>query len=472
MNMPSAPSSVLRPLSSRVRPPSSAFCPLNGLRAVGLSVTVVFIGLLISAVGSAENPITKESFPDVNIQVVGDTAYAFGGIDLVPFDTNETRFLMPGWKVYSSKDLVNWTLESIRKPEDSYIGASDKCFAGHGIYHREKWYWYFSNFVTDTGVAVSDSIKGPWRDALGEPLLPKDLTPTHEYDNCVFVDEDGRAYIVFGSRLDRKHFGYHIAELNEDMISLKTKPRLIKIQGAPMRYERLAVDAPFLHKVRGKYYLSWRTPYALADHVLGPYTFAGVHSARGHGGFFEFKNQTYVNFTALRHGYRRKHRFTSLAYVHYRDDGSIGPMSDLIKEYGVGQYQAEWNKIEAEWYFELYGGEKREIPGGGGFEVRGLSNGDSLHFPNIHNFYRNAEVHFLGSAGADRGTIEIRQESVNGPLLGRVTIQPSGSWENYQTYSAFLKNPFGKYSLVFVFKSDSDLEFFRMDSFSLVEGIL
>ena len=35
---------------------------------------------------------------------------------------------------------------------------------------------------------VADSPKGPWKDPLGKPLLPEDLTPTHEYDMGIFEE--------------------------------------------------------------------------------------------------------------------------------------------------------------------------------------------------------------------------------------------------------------------------------------------
>ena len=46
----------------------------------------------------------------------------------------------------------------------------------------------------------SESPTGPYVDALGKPLLDKDLTTSKEYDPTVLVDNDvdGAAYIVFG----------------------------------------------------------------------------------------------------------------------------------------------------------------------------------------------------------------------------------------------------------------------------------
>ena len=413
----------------------------------------------------AGNPIVNEAFPDVNIEIVGDTAYAFGGTDIRPYDMEVKYFVMPYWKLYASTDLVNWTLQSVLRPAETSIGETDKCFAGHGVQRNGKWYWYLSNFVKSTHVAISDSPAGPWHDPLGKPLLPADISPTREYDPIVFNDDDGRAYIIFGSRIGNK-LGYHIAELNDDMISLKTQPKRLKIKGAPAEWEAEAVDAPFVHKYNGRYYLSWRQPYAMADNIMGPYHFVGRHDAPGHGGFFEFNQQTFVNFTSLKSDMRRRYRFSSFAYVHYRDDGSIGPISDLIKMYGVGEYEAGWKKIEAEWYMGISGAVKSENAAGG-FEISGISNNDSLSFPNIHYVPDDATITFNASANGP-GTIEIHKDSAAGELLGRVAVESTGNWRKYKTFTGQLENPYGRHSLVFVFKSkQGDADFLHLDWFSI-----
>jgi hypothetical protein len=62
---------------------------------------------------------------------------------------------------------------------------------------------------------------------LANLLLPENLTDTHEYDKCVFIDDDGQAYMTFGNHKDRK-INYYIVELNDDMISLKMNQKKLK----------------------------------------------------------------------------------------------------------------------------------------------------------------------------------------------------------------------------------------------------
>lgn len=431
-------------------------------------VLFALYGTLFSLFGQVQiNP--PFSMPDVNIIQVGDRAYAFCGTDMDPFDFEAKRFIMPYWRCFSSTDLIHWEFESMLNPAEMYMGESDKCFAGHGVYKNDKWYWYFSNYIKNTGVATADSPKGPWKDAIGKPLIPDDLTKTHEYDGCVFTDDDGQSYIIFGSWFEKK-ICYHIAALNDDMISLKEDPIQIPVEGIPEGHDYIAVDAPFMHKANGLYYLSWRRPYAVSENIYGPYHFIGLQDAKGHGGFFTFNNQDFVNFTSLKEGYRLRYRFCALAYVNYNADGSIAPMEDLIRQYGVGQYDANWPAIQAEWFMAMPNG-PRKMPANNGFVVANLQNGHYLKFPNIHNCAANAKVEVTySSACKHSGSLIVKAFDVNGPELGRTTFQPTDSWDTFQTLVVDLANtPPGSLSICFVVVGDAKEELIRIDEFKMLK---
>lgn len=409
------------------------------------------------------------SWPDVNIIQVGDRAYAFGGTDLDPFTIDNKEFIMPYWRLFSSTDLIHWEYESMLNPKDLFMGESTKCFAGHGAYRNGKWYWYFSNFTKSTGVAVSDSPKGPWKDALGKPLLPEDLTDTHEYDKCVFIDDDGKAYMTFGSHKNHK-VNYYIVELNDDMISMKNKPKKIEVLGDYSKAQ-IPVDASFLHKHNGMYYLSWRRPYAVSKNIEGPYKYIGQQSAHGHLGFFNFNNQNFVNYTTLRSDMRIRYRFCALAYVHYEADGSIAPMEDIISKNGVGQYDANWPKIEAEWFMATTKGPIKKRNKEGDFEVQNLRNNDFLNFPYIHNTPQNAIVEIRYSSAAKNGAkILIKAFKPNGQLLASANLVSTESWDKYKTLSIPLdRNPDGTISLSFVIEGADNAELVRIESFKILK---
>jgi len=102
---------------------------------------------------------------------------------------------------------------------------------------------------------------------MGSSLNP----PTTIRDPCVFADDDGEQYIVFGT------FVYYIARLGDNMMSLAETPQLLTIVNALGPYgANKTDDKPFLHKYGAVYYLSWGCFYAMASSPYGPYTYVGT----------------------------------------------------------------------------------------------------------------------------------------------------------------------------------------------------
>src|SRR5690606_39308094 len=78
--------------------------------------------------------------------------------------------------------------------------SSDVCssdlgdaFAADMVKRDGKYYWYISTNWSGIGVAVSDRPEGPFKDALGKPLLTNDdcFASTHSWaciDPAVFVE--------------------------------------------------------------------------------------------------------------------------------------------------------------------------------------------------------------------------------------------------------------------------------------------
>ena len=96
--------------------------------------------------------------------------------------------------------------------------ASTNAWAGQAVERNGKFYWYVPIAVRSTGrmaigVAVADSPTGPFRDAIGRPLVD-----TNEIDPTVFIDDDGQAYLYWGN----PNLWY--VKLNADMISTSMSP--------------------------------------------------------------------------------------------------------------------------------------------------------------------------------------------------------------------------------------------------------
>ena len=295
---------------------------------------------------------------------------------------------------------------------------------------------------------VSDKPGGPYIDALGKPLLDVDLTSTKEYDPTVMVDEDDNAYIVFGHyRNDSKDLNWYIARLSEDMVSLAENPKEILLENVIDVMQ--ANDKPNLHKRNGIYYLSAGSHYAISENVYGPYTVIGnsgngeygLHS-RAHGNYFTWNNQWFHTWCHFHLGKEvARYRESYMTYLHYTDDGrmiSDVEFLDAHFETGVGQYNANWECIQAEWYMKSSGMEKKECPLGG-FELQKIQNGASLLYPNIANLKEKKSIHFH-LASSVGGTIEVRSGDANGKLLGKVSVKSTGGNSNYTCVSCKLKH--------------------------------
>ncbi|HKK80892.1 MAG TPA: family 43 glycosylhydrolase, partial [Prolixibacteraceae bacterium] len=154
----------------------------------------VLLSTVIICQAFAVNPIIpNKGANDPHIRIIDGKAYLSASHDK---SASNTQFIMEDWWLWSSDDLVNWELEYTLKPEETYIEEPfTGCWATDIVKRNGKFYWYFSERNHQAGVMVGDSPSGPWKDPLGEPLLPEDLTPTHEYDMGIFQDTDGEYYI-------------------------------------------------------------------------------------------------------------------------------------------------------------------------------------------------------------------------------------------------------------------------------------
>lgn len=420
------------------------------------------------------NPLNKgrgPTFDDPHGMVHDGRVYLFAGHDFSP---DSKYYTLKDWWVWSSSDLINWKLESVLKPEDTFIGRpSDQCWATFGVERGGKWYWYFSDGPEQIGLMTSDSPVGPWKDPLGVPLIPKGMYDTNARDPDILMDDDGKAYMVFGAHK------YFIVRLGDDMISQAEPARRIAVKNSFGPFgSGLTDDKPSLHKRNGIYYLSWSSFYAVSKNVYGPYEYRGTVidpayvapeflRKRGrlfldrHGNFFEYNNQWYYVANDLSQpGRNMYYRDSIMAYVHYKDNGDMAPVR--IDSLGVGQYDATCLQIEAEDYFKAVCAEKRECPLGG-FEMRNLAAGSQLYYPNIHNVPADATLTFsLASGNTAGGTIEVREGTPDGPLLGTCKIVKTGKWDKYGTFSCRLKNKEGTISLCLVVKG-SEEEVCRLD---------
>ena len=443
---------------------------------VRINVLAILSFCLFSLSLPAKNPIIPhKGANDPHIRIIDGTAYLSASHDK---SADNDSFIMEDWWLWSSTDLVNWKLEYVLKPEETYIGKPFQgCWATDFVKRNGKYYWYFSERNRQTGVMVADHPQGPWTDPLGKPLLSENLTPTHEYDMGIFQDTDGEYYIVFGV------WDYYIARLNEDMISLAETPRKIEINHPRGPYnqdgtnpERPTDDKPFLHMHNGQYYLSWGCFYAMSDHLYGPYDYKGSiiekeSFAPGydaptwpngfkqgrHGSFFEWHNQWYFAYCDISQTGNRYFRDTFISYLHYKANGEMALIH--VDGTGVGEYDAN-QTIQAENYYESSGVRKMYSPGGE-FYVTGIEQDDYLVFNNIHELHTKTSIS-LHLSCTKSSRIEIRKDQPGGRIIATSKLKAD---PKEQVVSIELPPLEETENICFVFKGKGQ-DLVRFDAFS------
>lgn len=383
------------------------------------------------------NPlIFRKGVCDPHIHIFQGKAYLYATHDSPGW---EDDFHMEDWQIWSSENLIDWSLESVIHPEDFYCGALNQCWAVDAACKDGTYYLYYSTGDWGVGVGISENPEGPFTDPLGEALADYRSHPAGvpKWDPCVFQDDDGEAYLIAGTcKYEKPWDCYLIARLADDMIHLAEPLRRLEYVNNPW-----PEDKPSLHKYNGRYYLTHSSYYAVAERVYGPYYYQGNTGCNiDHGSFFTYHNQTYFASGGMDNP-NRYLRASFLAPCHYRENGEI-VIDQKMMEYGCGQYDAAWKQIYASWYFAAARECKQEDETGA-IQVELLS-GEYLYFPEITNIEENTRIQFYASAMKDMD-ITVREDALDGPVLGSCKIG-----QNKAVYATRLHCSPGKKSLYIV----------------------
>lgn len=248
------------------------------------------------------NPIVTHKYTaDPAALVYNDTLFIYAGED---YEGGQRGYNIKNWTVFATTDMLNfWEYKVPLRATDFSWGESNAAWASQVIERNGKFYWYTSSQTTGIGVAVSDRPEGPFKDALGRPLLTNDDSFGREHswrtiDPSVFIDDDGQAWLYWGNG------ACWVVKLNEDMISYDKEygVKMVDIEG---EMEFPFTEAPWVHKKDGIYFLSYaigfpeRIAYAVSDKPEGPYTYKGIineiagNSNTNHQAIVEFKGQWY-----------------------------------------------------------------------------------------------------------------------------------------------------------------------------------
>ena len=106
---------------------------------------------------------------------------------------------------FSSRDLVKWKKHPRVLTSENVSWAKRAMWAPAIVRKDGKYYLFFSandvheGEVGGIGVAVSRRPQGPYKDALGKPLISHIINGAQPIDQYVFLDDDGQYYMSDGA---------------------------------------------------------------------------------------------------------------------------------------------------------------------------------------------------------------------------------------------------------------------------------
>ena len=449
---------------------------------------IMLVAMFLMAVGmsvKAQNPFVQTWFTSDPAPMVHDgTMYVYTGHD----EDRADFFWMQEWRVYSTRDMVNWTDHGSPLALESFSWADDRAWASQCIERDGKFYWYICAHSRLSkgmaiGVAVGDSPTGPFRDAIGKPLFENGSWD--HIDPTVFIDDDGQAWLYWGN--PRVYY----LKLNRDMISYEGElgmlPMTEEAFGSPAmdkrekgrKYKDSYVEGPWITKRKGVYQLLYAAggvpehiSYSTAPSPTGPWTYAGeimplsdTGSFTNHCGVADYKGHSYFFYhTGKLPGGGGFGRSVAVEEFNYNADGSfptILPTADGVKPVDVF---SPYRRVEAE-TMAFSSGVKSEQNAETGVYVSDIHNGDYIKLQAVDFGQRIPRTFTARVASALRGgTIELHTDSVAGPMLVRLRVPHTGRWEKWQTLTADLTAiATGVHDLYLVFKGRKGPKLFNFD---------
>ena len=272
------------------------------------ALTLAAIVLLFSCQGGQEkkatfqyqgNPLFQDAFTANPAPMVSSDGrlYVFCShdeqYDDKPGYIGENGFNTTEWLCYSTADMKSWTpLGAVLKPSD-FSWATGEAGPAQCVEADGKYYLYVSTRSltrSSIGVAVADRPEGPYKDALGKPLILNGTEPS------VMIDDDGTPWMSWkgnGGQCFMIRLKKSMTELEKDSYTFQ-----------PENFH----GGPWLFKHKGVYYVAYTSmgagrqnlSYAVANSLRGPWESKGELSGMAEdsftikAGIVEFKGKNYL----------------------------------------------------------------------------------------------------------------------------------------------------------------------------------
>jgi len=432
---------------------------------------IAFLGatLALSSLSLADNPIVQTYYTaDPAPMAYKDTLYLFTSHD--EDTTVRNFFTMNDWRCYSTTDMVNWTDHGSPLGYTSFAWARGDAWAGQTIERDGKFYYYVpmnrKNGGNTIGVAVSDTPEGPYKDALGKPLID---SGSGNIDPTPFIDSDGQAYLYWGNP------ALKYVKLNKDMISFDQTVGVVTVpltaesfgkRTGDARRATLYEEGPWLYRRNDLYYMIFAASgipenicYSTGPSATGPWTFKGIimptedravtrHRATSftnHPGVVDFKGRNYFFYHdgALPGGGGFK-RSVCVEEFKFNADGTFPTiaMTDAGPT-AIAHLDPFQQQQAATICFSKGVKTAARAQGVKGVYVTSKEQDAYIKVASL-DFGSRGAAKFLASvaATAEGHTIELRIDSLASEVIGTLNVKPTGApdkWESQSTAVAGVK---------------------------------
>jgi arabinoxylan arabinofuranohydrolase len=424
---------------------------------------MIFASLLACVPARADSVISPDYLfnSDPTLHTIGDRLWMFTSHDQTSenFIKGNLWDEMYDYHAISTDDFRTWvdhgsifSIHDVAWSKGNAVWDGDAGIAANGKYYA------YAPFDYQIGVLVADHPAGPYKDALGRPLIGK-----HDYGienkagftvvspSVIFIDN--KPYLLFGWG------ALYVARLKPNMIELDENPVVCKI---PADY----VESPIITRINGKFYLTYSSgglwgenglakpqiKYCIADSIYGPYANAAVlqdiqinpdgqgfkkkYAGNAHQGVEFYKGQWY--FAYHRDSKNGSHRHACITKLTVNPDGTLGVI-DPNTDKGVvdgpinfvldafAPYKREAEEFHARHDAEEEKGIRQD------FHFK-MKDGGWLRF-NRMDFGAGAggvkmEVSCENTNVIDAGA-EFRLDTADGPVIAKVRVNPTGGKTKY-----------------------------------------
>ena len=410
----------------------------------------------------AQNPLIMDQFTaDPTARVFEGIMYVYPSHD-IPASPGKGRanwFVMEDYHVFSSENLTDWTDHGVilTQTDVPWLGReSFDMWAPDCVFRNGKYYFYFPTGGR-IGVAVAERPFGPFKPE------EQPINGVRGIDPCVLIDKDGTAYLYYSMN------AIFVARLKDNMVELDSPVQ--KIANLPT--EGL-VEGPFVFERKGVYYLTYphevggaeRLEYATGSSPMGPFEQKGVimdKSASGcwtnHHSIVEYKGRWYLFYhdRDLSPDFD-KNRSIKADYLFFNQDGTIRKVtpthrgvgiSDALREIQIDRYSA----VSPEGVSVTFMDPDQKQNG-----WKAVMRGQNawVQYNRVDFGDRKLSAVVVNALSSTGGSIEIRIDRIDGPLIAKVEITHNTDWNVAR--STLSESPAGIHDLFVILKDKKNVE--------------